>query len=670
MPEVLAIATTELLGAENPSAFLSAPTAQALAYALVHSLWQGLLVAVLLWLVLRLLEGGPSSLRYVVSCIALMLMVVWPLITFVELTSAGPAVAPSSSLGWSGAGPGPAPEAERLSRSAPETAPVAGRALQGLPSFSLPERARSYLVLAWCAGALLFLLRLAGGWGLAAYLVRSEARAAPPEWQQRLDGLLRRVGLDRPVGLRLSSQAGGPYVFGWLRPVIVFPASVIVALPPWQVEAILAHELAHIKRYDFLVSALQSVAEALLFYHPAAWWASGQVRAEREHCCDDLAAAASSGPLPYARALTELEGLLRELEGLRAGPARLVPGASGGDLMGRVHRLLGLSRRRPPASEVCGLAGAAFLLLCMSVLVVACSDLAPTEPSERGRVAVEATELPAELHRMLERGDGAALIEALHARREAGAERALPVVLAAYRGAASAELRSSIAHALSHFFTPAADEALGRIAREDPSAEVRYSAVWAFQFRLSGLGLQDPGELTPEELREAEEAQRRRALHNGPMYPLLREIATDEGEEAAVRGAALRVLRVSGYEEGSFYEGVYRRSRQPRVRSAALWELGSLGEEAFPVLAEALEAEADPEVRRGAVRALRLTGHPPAVPILAGVARGAAGEEAGWDQEAGWAATGALLSLAHDGVAGAEEVLEELRREGIRIEVW
>ena len=120
-----------------------------------------------------------------------------------------------------------------------------------------------------------------------------------------------------------------PMVIGWLRPVILLPVAATTGLSSEQLEAILAHELAHVARRDYLVNLLQSVVETLLFYHPAVWWVSNQIRVEREHCCDDIAVAVSGNVLVYARALTELE----ELRGRSPAPS-LALGGDGGALRG------------------------------------------------------------------------------------------------------------------------------------------------------------------------------------------------------------------------------------------------------------------------------------------------------------------------------------------------
>jgi len=158
-----------------------------------------------------------------------------------------------------------------------------------------------------------------------------------------------------------------PTVIGWLRPVILLPASALTGLSAEQLEALLAHELAHIRRYDYLINLLQTTIETLFFYHPAVWWVSAQVRQEREHCCDDLPVAACGDVLTYARALTALEQL-------RGSEPQLAVAASGGSLLVRIQRLL---RGRAPAlyGFESGLAGFIALATIFILLVGAQSAL-------------------------------------------------------------------------------------------------------------------------------------------------------------------------------------------------------------------------------------------------------------------------------------------------------
>ena len=160
-----------------------------------------------------------------------------------------------------------------------------------------------------------------------------ESAPRPTSWQALLDRLAARLRLSRPVTLLESCLAEVPVVIGYLRPVILMPVGLLAGLPAEQIESILLHELAHIRRHDYLVNLLQIVVESLVFYHPAVWWISGVMRAERENCCDDLVVATQGDALVYAAALTALErnrGAVREA----------VLAATGGSLVKRVRRLL------------------------------------------------------------------------------------------------------------------------------------------------------------------------------------------------------------------------------------------------------------------------------------------------------------------------------------------
>jgi len=153
-------------------------------------------------------------------------------------------------------------------------------------------------------------------------------------WDVIATRLSRRLHIARTVRLLRSTLVEVPTVIGWMKPVILLPASALSGLNPHQLEAILAHELAHIRRHDYLVNLLQTVVETLLFYHPAVWWLSRRIRAERENCCDDLAVNLCGDPFTYAQALADLEEL-------RGPDRRFVMAADGGSLVQRVRRVLG-----------------------------------------------------------------------------------------------------------------------------------------------------------------------------------------------------------------------------------------------------------------------------------------------------------------------------------------
>ena len=127
----------------------------------------------------------------------------------------------------------------------------------------------------WIAGVMFFQLRGVASWMAARRLGRRGVCAATASWQALLDRLAARVRLSRPVTLLESCLAEVPVVIGYVRPVILMPVGLLAGLPAGQIESILLHELAHIRRHDYLVNLLQIVVESLVFYHPAVWWISG-----------------------------------------------------------------------------------------------------------------------------------------------------------------------------------------------------------------------------------------------------------------------------------------------------------------------------------------------------------------------------------------------------------
>ena len=178
---------------------------------------------------------------------------------------------------------------------------------------------------------LLFSLRIAWGCTQIAVLRRNGV-AASAQLSAAFSELAGRMGVTRPVRVLLSAVTDSPSVTGWLRPVLLLPISAAAGLTPDQLEAVFAHELAHIRRHDYLVNLLQMAAETLLFYHPAVWWVSRRMRHERELCCDDLAVRVCGGALLCAR----VDGA-REDAHRAAAPAL---GSTDGPLFYRIRRLV------------------------------------------------------------------------------------------------------------------------------------------------------------------------------------------------------------------------------------------------------------------------------------------------------------------------------------------
>jgi beta-lactamase regulating signal transducer with metallopeptidase domain len=327
----------------------AAPAVQAVAWALVHFLWQGALAGLAAAALLRALRGARASTRYAVTVGLLVLLALLPVATALRLAGA-PTAAPRA------AEPGAVPSA-RLAELGRLT-PVAAAGEMGEPSLASPlarllPPALPWIFGAWLLGVLLFGIAHLGGWWQVRRLVR-RARPLGGEVEARLGRLRRRLGVERAVRLLESAAVPVPAVIGWLRPAILVPASTMTGLSPWQLDAILAHELAHVRRHDYLVNLFQAAVETLLFYHPAVWWLSNEVRRERECCCDDLAVELCGDRLSYARALADLEGL-------RLSPSRLAMAADGGSLVDRVRRLVGAPVRRSRRSWLVGLLALALL---------------------------------------------------------------------------------------------------------------------------------------------------------------------------------------------------------------------------------------------------------------------------------------------------------------------
>ena len=169
------------------------------------------------------------------------------------------------------------------------------------------DRQLPVIVVVWGLGVLLLTLQLAGSWLLVEGIRRGATRPIAHVSDTYVQALAARLGVTRALRLAESARVAVPTVIGWIRPLILVPSSALAGLSPFQLQAIIAHEIAHIRRHDYIVNVLQSLVETLLFYHPGVWWVSKQIRLEREQSCDDVAAEVCGDRVAYARALASLE---------------------------------------------------------------------------------------------------------------------------------------------------------------------------------------------------------------------------------------------------------------------------------------------------------------------------------------------------------------------------
>jgi GWxTD domain-containing protein len=327
------------------------PLAKALGWTLFHSLWEGALAALVL-LAALLVMRSPRA-RYACACAAMVGVLAAFAITFCVLA---PREKGSASA-----------VAHTIPRAALDNS-------QASPGVRAPFRVVDlppWLAPFWMLGVLLLQLRSAAGWMAAGRLRRRGVCSAPDPWPQRLDQLRARLRLSKPVALLETCLADVPVVIGYVRPVILAPVGLLAGMPASQVEAILMHELAHIRRHDYLANLLETVVESFLFYHPAIWWMSGVIRAEREKCCDDLVVAASGDAHDYAAALAALEQT-------RWPANETVLAATGGSLMKRIHRLL----YQPKASALAPVFSAGILMIAAVGAMAAWQAQSPATPAE------------------------------------------------------------------------------------------------------------------------------------------------------------------------------------------------------------------------------------------------------------------------------------------------
>ena len=327
----------------NPPPIFQEPLTIALGWALVHFLWQGALIAMLLAVANAAFHKAGASVRYCLACGAMAMMLLSVTGTFCRLwfdLAAEPSPSAAGMAWTSGTG------------IAGSLAGAGGGTMQLQTQFAacLP-----WLDCLWLTGVLVLSTRSICGWFAAQRLKTLDTAAVDSIWEQRIRRLAQALKVSRPVRISKSVLARVPAVVGWFRPVILVPAGAFAGVDPQQLEALLAHELAHVRRHDYLVNLIQTATETLLFYHPAVWWVGRKIRIERENCCDDLAVSACGDVLTYARALTRLEEL-------RAGESRYAMAAGGGVLLARIRRLLG---EKPEQHARTWMAGAlAALTLC------------------------------------------------------------------------------------------------------------------------------------------------------------------------------------------------------------------------------------------------------------------------------------------------------------------
>ena len=314
-----------------------------LGLSLLHFVWQGAALAALVAAALS--ASRKASTRYAIAVIALLLMVAAPVVTYLVIHNSASSVAVAAQV--------PGPAVARIVKFAAANVPVVGQ------SRILSSTLLTTFVELWFVGVLLFSLRTAGGFFVIARLRRRDSKPMSADLLALCREMQDRLGITRAIRYCESLHLDAPAVVGWFRPVVLLPISALTGLTELQLRAIVAHELAHIRRFDAFFNLFQVAAETLLFYHPAVWWLSKRIRSERENCCDDVALTVCGNPAEYARALALMEEW-------RVAPS-FAMAANRGPLASRVTRLLGLTEQGSSLRN----AGLALGVLCLAAALLA-----------------------------------------------------------------------------------------------------------------------------------------------------------------------------------------------------------------------------------------------------------------------------------------------------------
>jgi beta-lactamase regulating signal transducer with metallopeptidase domain/uncharacterized protein YnzC (UPF0291/DUF896 family) len=330
--------------------WLSPSTMQSLGWALLHFLWQGTALAALAAAAMALCRRASTRYLLGVSVLALMLLAPFATFFYAQQHSGVADAAKSSPLAAADRS-----TARGRTAASGATQPSSFERLSNAPALDVLP----WLVEAWLLGVAFFSLRSAGGFFLLERERRRQSSVVGPRVLEICYTLQDQLGLNRAIAFCECAWLQAPAVIGWFRPVVFLPVTALSGLTEEQLELVIAHELAHIQRLDPFVNVFQVCVETLLFYHPAVWWLNKKIRAEREHCCDDVAVALCGNAVEYARALTLMEEW-------RSAPV-LAMAANRGPLTERIVRVLGLKTLGAGMRGI-GLTGS---VLCLTAALVA-----------------------------------------------------------------------------------------------------------------------------------------------------------------------------------------------------------------------------------------------------------------------------------------------------------
>jgi len=309
---------------------------EAIGWTLFHSLWQGAILTILLIGVLYILKKSRAQIRYLVSFLMLVILFIWAGITFnsayryaneKQVLKKDLITHPELVIG--------AMQGKLQHTYTSKTYQTSDTQLKWIQFRAFMQRNFPVVFMLWLIGVLIFLTRMAGGMLYMQSLRRRKILPPDDFWIQKIEEMKNRLGIKRSITAVQSALIKVPMVLGYLKPVVLFPVTFFTGLSAEELEAVIAHELAHISRHDYLLNIIQSVIETLFFFHPAVWLMSKNIRDERELCCDDLAIKITGDRMAYMKALA----LSQEFTMSRQNQYALTFSSGKGSLLKRIQRI-------------------------------------------------------------------------------------------------------------------------------------------------------------------------------------------------------------------------------------------------------------------------------------------------------------------------------------------
>jgi len=343
----------------------------ALGWTLVHSLWQGALIGMIVALAMVFLQKFTARLRYFIYSISLFVLVGVAVVTFVSSYSSydgGDSKVTENVLTRS-----------TVSNIATSTQDISATE-NAFSAQTILESTAAYcrehfplFVTIWLLGMLAMMLRFLGGYALVRRYRTHRVKPVMGEWERKFNELAQRIRVKKNVRLFESALVKVPMAIGYLKPIVLLPLGALNGVPAKQMEAILVHELAHIHRRDYLMNLIQSLLEVIFFYHPVVWWLSKNIRIERENICDDIAITITGNTMEFAKALTNIQEINLGSPALAAG----LSGKNKNRLVNRIRRLAGKPKIQSGFAE--GFIAASILLVSLVGLSAAAMITYPVE---------------------------------------------------------------------------------------------------------------------------------------------------------------------------------------------------------------------------------------------------------------------------------------------------